>query len=629
MLVNLKDVCKSYGEELVLNNINLEINEKSKIGLVGINGCGKSTLLNVITDNVYIDAGEIIKKNNLTIGYIKQNVFLNNENTLIQELKSVFNNVYALKEELNLLNIQMSKEINNSQKLEKIIKKYENINNLFEANDGYNIEIKINNVLNGLGFKDYDLNMKISSLSGGEKVRFSIVKILLQEPELLILDEPTNHLDFDMLDWLEKYINSYKGAILIVSHDRYFLDKVVNSICEIEKGNLYKYKGNYTKFLIQKEENMKKQLIEYQKQQENIKKLKEFVDKNLAKSASVNGVGTRVKQLEKIEILEKPIYNKNIKLSFEFDEISYKEVLQVKNLAITINETGKKLYEKISFKINRNEKVAIIGKNGVGKTTLIKAILNKIKYDEGTVKWGEKVKISYFEQENSNLNLENIVMDEIHNRFPKKTDLELRKLYAKLLITDDMVFKKIKELSGANRVKVVFAIMMLERSNVLILDEPTNHLDYIAKEELNKALKEYKGTIILVSHDRYLLNNIATKIIEILPNKLNIYDGNYDYYIDNKVRNVKKDEIKLSVTKEKNHFLYNENKRLSSLERKIEKVENEIEKLNIELNNEQISNDYVKLTEINDKIEQKNILLDNLMKEWIGINENIEKVNTN
>lgn len=627
MLVSVKDISKSFAGNIVLDKVSFDINENDRIGLIGINGVGKSTLLNIITDNVYYDTGELVIKNGISIGYLKQSNSLDNNNTLNQELRKVFTQIYELKDRLNNLQKQMNESLNDSEKLEKIIKKYDSTNNLFEAKDGYNIDIKINNVLNGLGFKDYDLDIKVSNLSGGEKVRFSMVKILLQEPELLVLDEPTNHLDFEMLNWLEKYIESYKGAIIVVSHDRYFLDKVANIILEIENCKLYKYKGNYSKFLIQKEAKVKKKELEYEKQQENIKKLTEFIDKNLPKSASVNGVGTRIKQLEKMELIEKPIYNKNIKLKFEFDKTSFKEVLQVKDLSININENDRQLYNKVSFNISRNEKVAIIGKNGIGKTTLLKALLNQVEYN-GKIKWGENVKISYFEQENSSINIENTVIDEIHNRFPNKTDLELRKLYAKLLITDDMVFKKIKELSGANKAKVVFAIMMLERANVLILDEPTNHLDYIAKEELNRALKEYNGTIILVSHDRYLLNNVATKIIEVSQNKLNIYNGNYDYYINNKIENIKKSNQKISITKEKNIALYNEKKKLSSIERKIEKIENEIRKLNIKLNDNEISTDYIKLAKINDEIQEKNKELDSFMKEWVEVNENIDKVNT-
>lgn len=626
MLVSVKDISKSFAGNIALDKISFDINENDRIGLIGLNGVGKSTLLNIITDNIYYDAGELVIKNGISIGYLKQNNSLDNNNTLNEELREVFTQIYELKDRLNFLQKQMNESLNDTKELEKIIKKYDIANNLFETKDGYNIDIKINNVLNGLGFKDYNLDMKVSNLSGGEKVRFSMVKMLLQEPELLVLDEPTNHLDFEILNWLEKYIESYKGAIIVVSHDRYFLDKVANTILEIEDCKLYKYKGNYSKFLIQKEEKVKKQELEYEKQQENIKKLTDFIDKNLAKSASVNGVGTRVKQLEKMELIQKPTYNKNIKLNFEFEKSSFKDVLQVKDLSIKIDENNKQLYNKINFNIFRNEKVAIIGKNGIGKTTLLKALLNQVKYD-GKIKWGENVKISYFAQENSNLNLENTVIDEIHNRFPNKTDLELRKLYAKLLITDDMVFKKIKELSGANKSKVIFAIMMLEKANVLILDEPTNHLDYIAKEELNRALKEYNGTIILVSHDRYLLNNVATKIIEVLPNKLNLYNGNYEYYLENKLEYTEKVKHNTSFTKQKNILLQNEKKRLASIERKINKLENEITELNIKLNDNEISTDYVKLTKINDEIEEKNNELDIFMKEWVEVNENIEKAN--
>lgn len=624
MLVSLREISKSYGSDLILNKISFDINKNDRIGLVGINGCGKSTLLNIITQDIYYDLGKITKKNNLTIGYLKQNVFFNSTNTLKDELKCVFNNIYTLKEKLDLLNVQMSEATDDEYKLKKIIQKYEKVSSLFEANDGYNIEYKINNVLNGLGFKDYDLNLKISNLSGGEKIRFALAIILLKEPDLLVLDEPTNHLDFDMLNWLENYMSTYKGAIITVSHDRYFLDKICKKIYEIENRKLFIYKGNYNSFLIQKEEKIKKQDNEYEKQQERISKLKEFVNKNLAKSSSVNGVGTRVKELEKMELLERPIHNKSIKLNFEYEKSSFKDVLQVKNLTVKID--SKLIYNKINFNILKGEKVAIIGKNGIGKTTLLKAIQKQIEYD-GMVKWGENVKISYFDQENKNINLENTVIDEIHNRFKNITDLELRKLYAKLLITDDMVFKKIKELSGANKAKVVFAILMLEKSNVLILDEPTNHLDYLAKEELNRALKDYEGTIIFVSHDRYLLNNVATKLIEVLPENINIYEGNYEYYLNNKIEQKQVKKIDNSITREKNILLQNEKKKLASIERKIQKLENDIKCLNEKISDVNIACDYVELVKINSKIEENNKKLDALMKQWIEINECIETIN--
>lgn len=629
MLVKLQNISKYFGADNILENISFDINENDKIGLIGVNGIGKSTLLNIITGDLYYDSGEIIKKSNLSIGYLKQVNQLNENNTINEELKEIFSDIYELKDKLNILQNEMIKYSDDTDRLDKVIKKYESINQLFEAKNGYDIEYKINNILNGLGFKGYNLEQKVTNLSGGEKVRLSLVKILLKEPELLILDEPTNHLDFDMLLWLENYIISYKGALIVVSHDRYFLDKICNKIYEIENHNLYKYNGNYSNFLIQKNEKIKRQELEYEKQQERIKKLNEFVNKNLARSASVNGVGTRIKELEKMDIIQKPVYNKSIRLKFEYDKEPFKDILKVKNLKIILNNeksNRKVLQQNITFNILKGEKVAIIGKNGVGKTTLLKALQNLVEYN-GSVKWNENVNIAYFDQEIQSINWENTVLEEIQFRFPNKTELEIRKICANLLITDDMVFKKIKELSGANKAKVLFCIMILKKANVLIFDEPTNHLDYIAKEELNKALKEYSGTIIIVSHDRYLLNNIANKVIEILPDKINVYNGNYDYYLNNKIEVEKAKEKEISSTREKNIILQNEKKKLSSLERKIQKLESEIEILQSHLNSEEISSDYLELSKINLKLDEKKENLEILLQKWLEINENIEKVN--
>ena len=624
MILNIENLSKSFGENEILDNINMTIEQKDRIGLIGNNGVGKSTLLNIIAGNMEYDKGTINIKKDLKIGYLRQVDVLNENNTIKEEIYSIFSFVYDIQKKIENLQIKMKEVDYDSKEYIEMMQKYNNLNNLFEANDGYNIDYKIKSVLNGLGFLDFNLDEKISKLSGGEKIRLSLSKILLINPDLLILDEPTNHLDFEMLDWLEKYLKSYKGAIFVVSHDRYFLDKTVNKIYEIENKKLYKYNGNYTDFILQKQEKIKKEQKDYEENQEKIKKLKEFVDKNLAKSSSVNSVGTRVKQLEKMEKLEKPekpmIFNKNINLNFEIANTSYEKVLKVENLKVDIND--KTLYEKINFKINRKDKVAIIGKNGVGKTTLLKAIQGMIKYS-GKVTWGENVKISYFDQESKLLNKENTVINEIHNHFPDMNDLDIRKLLARLLITDEQVFKKIKELSGANRAKVVFAKIMLEKSNVIILDEPTNHLDYMAKEELNRSLKEYKGTIIMVSHDRYLLNNVANKILELTDSGIYEYNGNYDYYLENKSEIIEKKDEKISLSKEYNMMIRENRKRISSIEKKIDILEKEIKDLNLMLENPEISNDYVELSKISKKIEEKNVKLNELLLEWENLNEKI------
>ena len=538
MLVTLSNVNKGFLDEQVLEDINLSINEHDRIGLLGVNGIGKSTLLNIIADCLQADGGTVSRKNGLVIGYHRQNEALDSQNTLSQEIKLALSEVYELRKELEALSLKISQTDASSTAYSLLESEYEKLNSRYIALDGYSAEVRINTVLNGLGFGEFDLEMKTASLSGGEKIRFSLAKILLQNPELLILDEPTNHLDFKMLEWLEDYLKGFKGAFLIVSHDRYFLDKTVDDICEIDGGTLYRYKGGYSAFLRQKEERLKLREREYEKQQAEIGKLRDYVQKNLARSSSANSVGSRVKALEKAEnrLIKKPAARpKDIHFKFSFDIEPHKVVLTLKDVGVFVGNraTGKQLYDNISLEVLNGEKIAIVGKNGVGKSSLIKAIMKKISFS-GQIKFGGNVKVAYFDQELADLDLNDTVIEAVHKKFPSKTDFEIRSALGGLLIEDEAVFKKVRDLSGANRAKVQFCIIMFRRANVLILDEPTNHLDYVAKEALDEALKAFDGTLITVSHDRYFLNSVPTKIIEMFPDRLEIYNGNYDYYLEHR-----------------------------------------------------------------------------------------------
>lgn len=630
MLVELNNVSKSFGINKILDNITLTINDGDRIGLLGINGAGKSTLLNIITGELPYDTGNLYMQKGLEIGYLKQKDILNLKNTIDEEMKSIFSDLYLIQENLNLLREKMS----NGDTTKETSEEYSRLNSLFEAKDGYNIDFKINTVLNGMGFMNYDRNTSVSTLSGGEKNRLGFAKLLLKSPKLLILDEPTNHLDFEALAWLESYLESYNGAVLVVSHDRYFLDKVVNDICEIEDTKLTRYKGGYSSFIIQKQEKEERYLKEYEKQQEEISKLKEFVAKNLAKSASVNGVGTRVKALEKMEVMEKPkILKKKINLKFNFDLEPHKQVFLCKNLSISVgNEKSKKeLFNNINFEVLKGEKVAIIGLNGIGKSSFIKAILGEIP-SSGKINWSENVKISYFEQENQQLNKNNSIMDEIHNRFPLKSDLEIRSLLGAMLFSGDDIFKEIKDLSGGERARVAFAIIMLERPNVLILDEPTNHLDYESKEILDKALINYLGTLIVISHDRYLLNRVPTKIVEMKKNEFDYYNGGYDYYVSHrKIKPTQKSESKKPIKEEKNEFYRSKEQRakdaklrneISNIEKEIEQLENNKKHIEELMKNPEIISDYQELNRLcnelqkNDKeLNEKYLKWDNLISE--------------
>jgi len=626
VLVSLNQVSKSFGAEQILSDITFQINEGDKIGLLGLNGAGKSTLLNIITGNLTYDSGELYVEKGLEIGYLKQNAALNLRNTIQEEIDSVFEEVHKIGRKLEEIRAQMAAGENS----QVMLREYDRLNLLYEAKDGYSLDVLVNTVMNGMGFASYDRNMNVSLLSGGEKNRLGFVKILLKKPRLLILDEPTNHLDFETLTWLEEYLKDYKGAVLTVSHDRYFLDKIVTSICEIEDMKLVRYKGGYSQFIRQKREREEFLLKEYEKQQEEIAKLKDFVAKNLAKSASVNGVGTRVKALEKMEVMEKPNpVKKKISLSFTYDMEPHKQVFYGNHISVAVGEGAerKELCREIDFEAIRGEKIAIIGKNGIGKSSFVKAVLGKIACS-GKVKWGENVKIAYFEQENRELNFENTILEEVHGRFPGKKELEIRSLLGSLLISGEDVFKKIKTLSGGERAKVMFAIMMLERPNVLVLDEPSNHLDYDSKEILDKALCEFKGTLIMISHDRYLLNRVPTKIAEMKEYGFDYYGGGYDYYLEHKKvdkpvvveKVVSENKTNYHRTKQQRAEEVKIKNRIKALEKEIEELEEKKKETEAQLALPEVVSDYQRLNELCLEIKTLDEEIEAKYAEWEELN---------
>lgn len=629
MLISLNEVSKGFLDKTVLKNISLSINNNDRIGLLGINGVGKTTLLNIISGNMECDDGVVSLSPNLRIGYLKQNEALNTNNSIKEEIENSLQLVFDTRKQLELISREMSSA--DSTEYERLNAEYERLTNIYNAADGYNAEVRINTVLNGMGFGSFDMNTSVSVLSGGEKTRFALAKILVENPNLLILDEPTNHLDFSMLNWLENYLSTYKGAVIIVSHDRYFLNAVASYICEIENGTLVRYKGGYSSFLKQKEERIKTLSKEYEKQQKEIEELRDYVRKNLAKSSSINSVGSRVKALEKMELAAKPNPQvKDLHISFPFDIEPHKTILECRDMKVCVGKSDNKktLLQNFNLEISRGEKVAFVGKNGVGKSSLLKAILKKIPY-EGIVRWGGNVKISYFDQELSSLDLNMTVLEAVHRRFPTKTEYEIRSMLARFLIEDEDVFKRIREMSGANRAKVVLCIIVFERSNVLVLDEPTNHLDYKAKEALDSALSNYEGTIIMVSHDRYLLNSVPDKIIEMKPDEIIIYKGNYDYYKEHHQNETKEKTTKL-VEKSNAAVQYDDSRKnkaqdrkrrakLLNIEKEMESLQNEIDDLKQLIEDPDVSSDYVRLTEILDEINQKEFQLEDLETLWLEL----------
>ncbi len=642
MLVNIDKLCKSFADKAVLKNVSLSINKKGRYGLIGVNGAGKSTLLKIIMGEIPFEQGELFKKPGLSLGYLAQNNGLERDNSIISEMRKVFDDVLKAEAHMRALEEEMSKiQDHTSEEYRLVSSRYASREAYFISRDGYNIDVKIKTILNGMGFGDKDMNTVISTLSGGEKTRLAMAKLLLEEPELLILDEPTNHLDFKTLRWLEDYLAGYNGAILAVSHDRYFLDKIVNHIYEVERGRLFSYAGNYSKYLPQKAERRAHEQKEYEMQQVEIAKMQEYIDKNMARASTSQSAKSRQKALDAMEVLEKPDGDlKTMRLKFEHTKDPYKDVLTVNNLEIAVGEEQRTICENINLDMKRGEKIAIIGANGIGKSSFLKVIQGIIEPKSGSFLWGKNVSLSYYEQENLNLDPEKIALDELWDRFPHIPEAEIRKVLGSVLLTKDDVFKKVKVISGGERAKLAFCIIMLEKSNVLILDEPTNHLDLSSKEILENAMSDFGGSILFVSHDRYLLNKVPDKIMEITKNGAKVYSGNYDDYCEALEREAKlaaeelsKKALEIAKSSKNpagdNGFRSKEQRkadalrknRVKELERLIEETEKQLSVLQQELTLPEVVSDYNLMNEKCSQVEvlQKN--LDEYFEEWTTLCE--------
>jgi len=612
MLASLININKYYNGNQVLNNVSLTIDESDKIGLVGNNGCGKSTLLKILTGSVDPDRttekdGIVSLASKTTIGYLEQMGGLNSENTVIEEMRSVFAPIHRAIDRLREIEIEIEMGDNSAAD------EYQQLSSWVEANDGYNTDVKIRTILNGMGFTGDELNRTVSGFSGGEKTRLCISRLLLEEPNLLILDEPTNHLDFKTIMWLEDYLRSYKGAVLIVSHDRYFLDRLCTSICEIERGTLTRYKGNYTAFVRQREENDARREKEYEMQQKQIAQMEDYVARNLVRASTTKMAQSRRKQLEKMERIEKPFHDtKSAKIRFTYGVEPPLDVLKVKGVDISVGDGAarKTLVDNIDFEVRRGEKVGIIGDNGIGKSTLLRIIQEQLPH-KGLVRWNSNIKISYFEQESTNLNKELTVMEELHSRYPSMSELEVRSLLAQVRLIGENVFKETGVISGGERAKLCFAIMMQEHGNVLILDEPTNHLDLSSKEAIEEALQEYTGTIIFVSHDRYLLSKIADRLIELTDGGYREHNYGFEKYLDvlrdeqaeqKRIADAEKFAKAAEAAKDKQVKTYRSKQQRSAdaarknemrrLEKEIDELQAKIDALSEEITKEEVYSDY-------------------------------------
>lgn len=646
MLLNVEHLYKYFNGQALLKDINFTVEDREAVGLIGVNGCGKSTLLNIITGSEGFDKtpeglGSVNIAGKASIGFLRQNSGLNSELTIGEEMKNAFAPLLETLEKMKSLEKKMA----DGGDIDSISHEYAELSSYFEARDGYRIDVKIKQVLNGMGFGATPTDRVISTLSGGEKTRLALAKLLLEEPNLLILDEPTNHLDFETLMWLEDYLKGYKGAIIIVSHDRYFLNKVCTRICEIEQGRLTSYRGDYSSYLVQKKMNSERQLKEYEAQQKEIAKLEDYVAKNLVRASTSKMAKSRQHMLDRIERIDKPLmYTKPPKIKLEYDIEPTKDIVRVVDCPLVVGEGAdkKELIKSLTMNVRRGEHVALIGANGIGKTSILKLIQGFIPHESGNISWGGNVKISYFEQEHAILDPHKTVLEEIMDRYPRLSEQQARSVLGAVLLTGENVFKPISVLSGGERAKLCFAIMALNRGNVLVLDEPTNHLDLSTKEVLEDALAEFGGTIILVSHDRYLLNKVASRIIEVKHDEVNSYEGNFDAYSEavNAARQLKM-QSEAEIKRAEEEKAYKENKarqyrskeqraadaqkrnRIRELEKEIEETEVMIFELENAISDPEIASDYSKMSEKCKELEEAKTALDQKMDEWAELSDQL------
>ncbi|MGG1514033.1 ABC-F family ATP-binding cassette domain-containing protein [Paenibacillus oryzisoli] len=651
MLLQVSNVSKSYGVRSVLSNITLQIENRERIGLVGVNGAGKSTLLQIIAGEMSHDSGDIFKAKETKIGYLKQNSGLHTDKTIWDELLSVFSSLLEAEKELRALEAQMADPalMADEKKYETTMNRYAQRSEWFREQGGYEIEAKIRGILHGMGFGSFPPDTLVNTLSGGQKTRLALAKMLLEEPDLLMLDEPTNHLDIATLTWLEGYLRGYPGSILVVSHDRYFLDALVTAIYEIERHASRRYTGNYTRFVEIKEANYDIELKQYEKQQEEISKLEDFVQRNIVRASTTKRAQSRRKQLEKMDRLDKPLGDlKRASFSFEIEQTSGKEVLQVDRLSISYDGKNR-LLDGVSFGLRRSETAALIGPNGIGKSTLLKTLIGQHQPDAGTFKWGTGVTIGYYDQEQTGLNKNNTVLEEVWNTYPHLEEARIRTVLGNFLFSGEEVFKKIAALSGGEKARVALAKLMLQKANVLILDEPTNHLDLYSKEVLESALMDYEGTLLFISHDRYFLNKMAESMLDLQKDGLTAYLGNYDDYMEKKAEIAEMEAQRLATEaakkaasgssggkvdasasaksdpagggsyeadKQAKREERNRQRRLEQLEQDIARLEDEITALEAELADPAVYNNYVIVQEKTAEVDNRKEALAACYEEW-------------
>lgn len=545
ILLQTSKLTKLYSGTPILENVQFEVKKGERIAVVGRNGAGKSTLLKMIADEIDFDSGEIHKPQSVVLGYFAQSSHVNSNDTIYNEMLSVFAETIKLKGQLEELSLKMAEEDPSSEQYLRIIEQYQNLNHRFELMSGYTYESEINNILNRFKFNEIGFDQKISNLSGGQKTRLALAKLLLQKPDVLILDEPTNHLDIDTIEWLEGYLKKYSGAVVIVSHDRYFIDQIATTVYEIEYRKCTKYKGNYSDYMDQKAVSYASLMKQYEKQQKEISKMEDFISRNIVRASTTKRAQSRRKLLDKMERIEIPkINDKSIGITFEIDRRSGNDVLKVEDL--TVGYPDQIISDHLDFQINRLDRVALIGPNGIGKSTILKTVAGDLPKLGGEVYYGKSLDMGYFDQEQANLTSNNTVLNEVWNYFPTRLEKDIRTLLGNFLFTGDDVFKTVNQLSGGEKVRLTLCKLMLQKNNFLLLDEPTNHLDIDSKEMLELSLEDYEGTVFFISHDRYFIDKIATRILEVTPHGVVSYLGNYSDYMEKKQQLAELEAAKLA-----------------------------------------------------------------------------------
>ena len=632
MILNATNISKSFGSNEIIKDATFLVNEHEKVAIVGVNGAGKTTLLKILTGEESADSGSITLAKDTKLGYLRQINNVDSALSIIDELYTVIEPILNMEKRMSQMQEDM-KHLTGSE-LEELYSSYTALTHSYELMDGYAAKSRVVGILKGLGFEEADFDRKINTLSGGQKTRVFLAKLLLEEPDIILLDEPTNHLDLRSIEWLESYLLNYKGAVIIVSHDRYFLDKIVSKVIDIENGNVQMYLGNYTDFSNKKQMLLDAKMKEYLNQQQEIKHQEAVITKlkQFNREKSIKRAESRQKQLEKIERVEAPqTYSENMRLSLDISKESGKDVLTVHNLSKSFDQ--KKLFWDINFEIKRGERVAIIGDNGTGKTTLLKIINGLLEPDTGEVIYGSNVSVAYYDQEHQVLHMDKTLFDELSDTYPDMTNTQIRNILAAFLFTGEDVYKKIADLSGGERGRVSLVKLMLSKANFLLLDEPTNHLDIVSKDVLENALNNFPGTVCYVSHDRYFINKTATRILDLTENRLLNYIGNYDYYIEKReaveeaanLTNTEQAEKPADVSESKKEWIDNKTAQaqkkkiknaLNKCEKEISEVEDKLQSIDEEFSNPENASNVGKLMELQKQKEALEKRLDKLMEDW-------------